>query len=124
MLKERQENKKAYIVGDKLFVNGTLWKEQESAESDINESGSVKSVLKVCSWNISKGKLRKLADGEFLKSVCENDIICFNECWVKCPKEFELHGYEKKYGSRKKCNGGGVIVFYKKWLNPYFVIMK
>ena len=51
MLKERQENKKAYIVGDKLFVNGTLWKEQESAESDINESGSVKSVLKVCSWN-------------------------------------------------------------------------
>jgi hypothetical protein len=27
MLKERQENKKAYIVGDKLFVNGTLWKE-------------------------------------------------------------------------------------------------
>jgi hypothetical protein len=27
MLKERQENKKAYIVGDKLFVNGTLWQE-------------------------------------------------------------------------------------------------
>jgi hypothetical protein len=27
MLKERQENKKAYILGDKLFVNGTLWKE-------------------------------------------------------------------------------------------------
>ena len=27
MLKERQENKKTYIVGDKLFVNGTLWKE-------------------------------------------------------------------------------------------------
>ena len=27
MLKQRQENKKAYIVGDKLFVNGTLWKE-------------------------------------------------------------------------------------------------
>lgn len=101
MLKERQENKKAYIVGDKLFVNGTLWKEQESAESDINESGSVKSVLKVCSWNISKGIIRKLADGEFLKSVCENDIICFNECWVKCPKEFELNGYGKKYVKRK-----------------------
>jgi hypothetical protein len=27
MLKERQENKKAYIVGDKLFVDGTLWQE-------------------------------------------------------------------------------------------------
>jgi hypothetical protein len=45
------------------------------------------------SWNISKGIIRKLADGEFLKSVCENDIICFNECWVKYPKEFELNGY-------------------------------
>jgi hypothetical protein len=30
----------------------------------------------------------------------------------------------KKNMSREKCNGGGVIVFYKKWLNPYFVIMK
>ena len=26
--------------------------------------------------------------------------------------------------SREKCNGGGVVVFYKKLLNPYFVIMK
>ena len=101
MVKERQENKKAYIVGDKLFVNGTLWKEQGSAESDINENRSVKSALKVCSWNISKGIIRKLADGEFLKFVCENDIICFNECCVKCPKEVELNGYEKKYVKRK-----------------------
>ena len=101
MLKERQENKKAYIVGDKLFVDGTLWQEQGSAESDINENGNVKNVHKVCSWNISKGIIRKLADGEFLKFVCENDIICFNECWVKCPKEFELNGYEKKYVKRK-----------------------
>ena len=114
MLKERQENKKAYIVGDKLFVNGTLCIEQGSAESDINENGSVTSVLKVCSLNISKRIIRKLADGEFIKSVCENDIICFNECWVKCPKEFEMNGYETKNMSRIKCNGGGVIVFYKK----------
>ena len=40
-------------------------------------------------------------------------ILCFNECWVKCPKEFELNDYGKKYVSREKCNGGGVIVFYK-----------
>jgi hypothetical protein len=33
MLKERQENKKAYIVGDKLFINGTLWKETFSQNS-------------------------------------------------------------------------------------------
>ena len=31
---------------------------------------------------------------------------------------------QKKYVSREKCNGSGVIVFYEKWLNPYFVIMK
>jgi hypothetical protein len=31
---------------------------------------------------------------------------------------------KKKYVSREKCNGDDVIVFYKKWLNPYFVIMK
>ena len=55
MVKERHENKKASIVGDKLERYGTLWKEQGSAESDINENGSVISVLKVCSWNISKG---------------------------------------------------------------------
>jgi hypothetical protein len=30
---------------------------------------------------------------------------------------------KKKYVSREKCNGDDVIVFYKKWLNPYFVIM-
>jgi hypothetical protein len=46
--------------------------------------------------------------------VYENDIICFNECWVKCPKDFELNDYETKYVSREKCNGGGVIAFYKK----------
>jgi hypothetical protein len=65
-------------------------------------NGRVKSVLKVCSWNISKGIIRKLADGEFLKSVCENDIICFNECWVKYPKEFELNGYAKKICVKRK----------------------
>ncbi|VDH98854.1 Hypothetical predicted protein [Mytilus galloprovincialis] len=27
MLKERKKNKKAYIAGDKLYVNGELWKE-------------------------------------------------------------------------------------------------
>ena len=51
--------------------------------------------LKYVLLYISKGIIRKLADGEFLKTVCENDT-CFNECWVKCPKEFELNGYEKK----------------------------
>jgi hypothetical protein len=27
MLKERKNNKKAYIAGDKLYVNGELWKQ-------------------------------------------------------------------------------------------------
>jgi hypothetical protein len=84
---------------------------------------SNKNSLKVGSWNISKGLLRKLADKEFLHDVVDSDIVCFNECWVKCPKEFELDGYCTKYVYRQKCNGGGVIVFYKKWLNPHIEIL-
>ena len=84
---------------------------------------SNKYSLKVGSWNISKGLLRKLADKEFLHEVVDSDIVCFNECWVKCPKEFELDGYCTKYVYRQKCNGGGVIVFYKKWLNPHIEIL-
>lgn len=52
------------------------------------------------------------------------DVLCFNECWVKCPEDFNLIGFEKKYVFRKKCNGGGVVVFYKKWLNPFIEIVK
>ena len=73
----------------------------------------VKSALKVCSWNISKGIIRKLADGEFLKSVCENDIICFNECLVKCPKEFELNGYEKNMCQEKNVTAVVLLCFIK-----------
>ena len=80
--------------------------------------------MKVCSWNISKGLIRKLADAEFQHEIADYDILCFNECWVKCPKEFEIAGYEKNYVQRKKCNGGGVIVFHKKWLNSYLEVLK
>ena len=31
---------------------------------------------------------------------------------------------KKKYLFREKCNGGGVVVFYKKWLVPYIEIVK
>ena len=51
--------------------------------------------------------------------MCNNDIICLNECWVKCPQEFSIHGYEKKYLVREKCNGGDVVVFYKIWLKKF-----
>lgn len=68
--------------------------------------------------------MRKLKDKEFLQIVNKFDILCLNECWVKCPDEFDLLGYEKEYIVRKKCNGGGVIVFYKKWLNPFITFVK
>ena len=84
---------------------------------------SNRNSLKVCSWNISKGLLGKLADKELLHEVVDSDIICFEECWVKCPKEYELDGYCTKYVHRQKSNGGGVIVFYKKWLNPHIEIL-
>jgi hypothetical protein len=29
----------------------------------------------------------------------------------------------KKYVHMQKCNGAGVIVFYKKWLNPHIEIL-
>lgn len=44
----------------------------------------------------------------------EYDVLCLSECWVKCPNDFNLSGYEKKYLFREKCNGGGVVIFYKK----------
>ena len=68
--------------------------------------------------------IRTLHDKDFLQIVSEYDILCFSECWVKCPNEFELPGYEKYYVSRSKCNGGGVVLFYRKWLNNYIKVIK
>ena len=99
MLGKRKEKKAAFMVGDKLYVDRVLWKEQEFAEDGRNINSvkenlkSNKNSLKVCSWNISKGLLGKLADKEFLHEVVDSDIVCFNECWVKYPKEIELDGY-------------------------------
>jgi Pyruvate/2-oxoacid:ferredoxin oxidoreductase delta subunit len=39
----------------------------------------------------------------------EYDMLCFNECWVKCPDDFDIEGYEKKHVYREKCNGGGIV---------------
>lgn len=54
----------------------------------------------------------------------EYDVLCLSECWVKCPNDFNLSGYEKKYLFREKCNGGGVVIFYKKCLSQYIKIVK
>jgi hypothetical protein len=37
-------------------------------------------VLKVCSWNISKGLVRKLSDKSFLGLINKYDVLCLNEC--------------------------------------------
>ena len=69
MLNEQKNGKTAYIVGDKLFINGSLWKGQEAAECDENSTeneSSGKSVINICTWNISKGLVRKLSDSGFL----------------------------------------------------------
>lgn len=70
MIQQRKNQKKAYIVGNKLFVNGQLWKDQGSAECDVKQNRcNIKTgnheCLNVCSWNISKGIIRKLKDGNF-----------------------------------------------------------
>ena len=74
---------------------------------------SNKNSLKVGSWNISKGLLRKLADKEFLHEVVDSDIVCFNECWVKCPKEFELDGYCTNMCIGKSVMGAVLLCFIK-----------
>ena len=105
MLNERKNGKTAYIVGDKLFINGRLWKGQEAAECDENSTeneSSGKSGINICTWNISKGLVRKLSDSGFLNIVKEYDVLCFNECWVKCPDDFDIEGYEKKHVHREK----------------------
>jgi hypothetical protein len=56
--------------------------------------------------------------------VKEYDVLCFNECWVKCPDDFDIEGYEKKHVNREKCNGGGIVVFFRKWLSQYVEIVK
>jgi hypothetical protein len=37
----------------------------------------------------------------------------------KCPNDIKLSGYEKKHIFQENCNGGGVVVFYGKWLSQY-----
>jgi hypothetical protein len=53
---------------------------------------SGKSVINICTWDISKGLVRKLSDSGFLNIVKEYDVMCFNECWVKCPDDFDIEG--------------------------------
>ena len=60
-----------------------------------------------------------MADKEFLCEVINYDILFFYECWVKYPEVLELEGFDKKCVYREKCNGGGIAIFYKKWLSPY-----
>ena len=52
-------------------------------------------MINICTWNISKGLVRKLFDSGFLNIVKEYDVLCFNECWVKCPDDVDIEGYEK-----------------------------
>ena len=49
----------------------------------------------------------------------EYDVLCLSECWVKCPNDFSLSGYEKKYLFREKCNGGVVVILYKMFISIY-----
>ena len=67
---------------------------------------------------------RKLEDENFIRILREYDVLCLSECWVKCPNNFDLSGYEKKHVFREKCNGGGVVLFYKKCLSQYIEIIK
>jgi hypothetical protein len=46
--------------------------------------------------------------------VKEYDVLCFND----------VEGYEKKHVYREKCNGGGIVVFFRKWLSQYVKIVK
>jgi hypothetical protein len=36
----------------------------------------------------------------------------------------DIEGYEKKHVYREKCNGGGIVVFFRKWLSQYVEIVK
>lgn len=116
MSEKRTEKKAAFMLGDKLYVDGVLLKEYELAEDGRNINSvkenlkSNKHSLKVCSWNIFKGLLRKLADNEFLHGL-------------NVRKNLSLMVMVKKYVHRQKCNGGGVIVIYEKWLNPHIEII-
>ena len=75
--------------------------------------------MKLCAWNVSKGLARKLSNKEFLCEITDYDILFFYECWVKYPEVLELEGFDKKCVFREKCNGGGIAIFYRKWLSPY-----
>ena len=52
--------------------------------------------------------------------VEEYDVLFFNECWVKCPDDFDVEGYEKKHVYREKCNG---LVFFRQWFSHYIEIV-
>ena len=45
-------------------------------------------MINICTWNISKGLVRKLSDSGFLNIVKEDGVLCFNECCVKCPEDY------------------------------------
>ena len=57
----------------------------------------------------------------FFKLCAEikHHVLFLRECWVKCPNDFKLSGFENKHIFREKCNGGGVVVFYGKCLSQY-----
>jgi hypothetical protein len=40
--------------------------------------------------------VRKLSNKSFLELINKYDILSLNECWVKCPTDFDLPSYEKQ----------------------------
>ena len=54
------------------------------------------------------------------------DVLCFNECWVKCPDDFDIEGYEKSMCIEKNVTVvlGIVVFFFRKRLSLYVEIVK
>jgi exonuclease III len=83
--------------------------------------------LKICSWNIARGLRTKLDNTDFCASLNQYDIVFLSECWITDSDiiELELSGFcTPHYIVRKKSNGGGLVLFYKLYLDRFVTIEK
>lgn len=80
-------------------------------------------------WNVN-GICRKLVDDDFLNYINDYDILLLTETWNARTTNININGYKSfvcprpRTNTRAKRASGGVIVYYKQWLENKLELVK
>ena len=59
----------------------------------------------------------KIKNVDCVKLFDNSDIVFLSECWLNINTNIDLEGYISIAVPRKRCRGGGLVLFFKEYLN-------